>query len=510
MSEEWEKIFDDSNQGTVFFEKRQLLLLIILTISSFIVILDFASIFIPLPTIMEDLNGTLDQGTWIIVAFILAFVIFLLPCASLADYFGKRRFFLIGILLFTISSVASALAPSMEFLIGARVFLGIGAAMMEYSVYTLIRITIPANRQNQAFKIQGAAFIAGAIFAPLVSGAITTLLSWDYIFWLNMLVGILIFFSSLRIIPDLVAEKDPRRLDLPGLTLSATGLFLLFFAIIEGARFNWNSPLILGSFGAAVVLLTIFVIVEFRVQKPTVDLRLFKDRLFGIGNVLRGASEFTSMGIYFGISHFMQVQLGYSALFTGLLLVSVIVGGLVASVTEPLSKRFEGRWLIVPGFLVVAGGTFWLAHVTSNTAWTFFIAPLAIAGAGFTVQEGPTMNARDRNIQSEDADGAWRISYTILVLSIGLGVSVVSAILQSKFISNIKVELPGSQLSPGVSDIISSALLNGEMSSNPAAFSNAVNTSLLSCVVVSLLGAGIALFFSTNRKKAKCEFKECL
>lgn len=496
--------------------KRQWAMLGILTLSSFIVVLDFSSIFIPLPTIMEEMNGTIAEGTWVITGFILMFAIFLLACSSFTDIYGERRLFLIGIMGFTLASIASALASSMEFLIGARVFLGIGAAMVEYTVYKLIKTAIPSTKQKLAFQVQGTAFIVGALLAPIISGAITTLFSWEYIFWLNVVVGIVVFLSALRVIPNTPLKEESPKLDVLGLLLGGGSLFLVFFVIIEGTRIEWNSPFILGFFAIAIVLFILFIIVERRVKNPMIDIDLFKDRLFGIGNILRGASEFTSMGIYFVISHLIQVQIGYSALFTGLLLMSVIVGGLVAgAVTEPLAKKVDGRWLIIPGFLIVAGGTFWLAHITPYTTWVFFIAPLVVTGAGFTAQESPTLNVRDKNVPSKKADSAWRISYSVFLIGIGLGVSVVSAIWQSQFISKIQDNLSQANLSSDVVDKTLSNLLNGGISGDPASsitgssgakeiiqmtFSNAANSALIGCVVVALLGGGIALFFSDNRE----------
>lgn len=510
-----EKEIDESTR----LSKTQWIMLITLTVSSFLVVLDFASIFIPLPTIMEDLGGTLNQATWVIVAFVLFFTVCLLPSAALVDYFGGRQLFLSGITIFSLASVACGFAPSTEFLIGARTVLGIGAALIEVSVFALIKAVIPEEIQGQALKVQGIAFIAGGLLGTPLSGVITTGLSWEFIFWLNVLVSVVVLPMALRVIPKSDSIQSPRRFDITGVIFSAAGLFFLFFAIIEGTRFGWNSPVILSSFGVAVVLLVLFGVMELRVQDPILDFNLFKNRLFSVGNILRWASEFTSMGIYFAISHYFQVQLGHSALLTGLLLLSVIIGGiLVSPVTEPLAKRVDARWLIAPGFLLVAGGTFWLAHVSSETEWIFFLAPLAIVGAGFVAQEDPTINARDRNIPSERSEAAWRISYIVFLLGIGLGVSVVSAVWQSRFMSNMREAL-GADLPPNVSGKIST-LIDGGMSGRPAAeisgseaiqqliqvgFADAVNVALISCFIVAIMGAILALFFTSNWKNTPLE-----
>lgn len=498
-------------------------MLVIFTLSSFLVVLDFGSIFIPLPQVLEDLGGTLDEVTWVIGAFVLTFAVFLLPFAKLADIYDRRMLFISGVTVFTVASLACALAPSMEFLIGARVVLGAGAAIVEAAIYALIKSTFPRERQSLAFRVQGIAFVLGALVAPILSGAITTGLSWEYIFWLNVAVGVVVLAAAVVVVPASRDEDASRRLDVPGLVFGGVGLFALFFAIIEGSRLGWGSAVILGSFGAAVVLLALFVVTEGRVREPLVDFGLFNDRLFAVGNLLRWASDFSSIGVYFALSHFVQVQLGSSALVMGLLLMSVVAGGMVvAPVTEPLSGRVDVRWLVVPGFLLVAAGTFWVAHVSPQTGWVFFIAPLAVAGAGFVAQEGPTVSARDRDIPPARSGAAWRVSYSIFLLGVGLGVAVVSAVWQSQIVANAKDAIAGADLPPSVEDRVSSSLSEGGVSGQPAAeisgpgasqvegliqeaFADAVNTALLSCVAVALLGAVVALFFSSNRKEATAE-----
>lgn len=509
---------DSGTRGPARLGRRRWAMLGIFTLSSFIVVLDFGSFFIPLPSIMEDLGGTLDEVTWVIGAFILAFAVFLLPFGRLADMYDSRLLFLSGVTVFILASVACALAPSIEFLIGARAVLGTGAAMLEASVYALIKSTFSPERQSLAFRVQGSAFILGAFLAPILSGAITTGLSWEYIFWLNVVVGVGVFAGALPLIPASRGEGESRRLDVTGLVSGGTGLFALFFAIIEGSRFGWGSAAILGSFGAAVVLLALFVAAESRARDPLVRLSLFNDRIFAVGNLLRWASDFASLGVFFALSHFVQVQLGYSALVMGLLLMSVNVGALViAPFTEPLSGRVDVRLIVVPGFLLVAGGTFWVAHVSPETGWVFFLAPLAIVGAGFGAQEGPIMTARDRDVPPALANAAWRVSYSIFLLGVGLGAAVVSAVWQSQFVANAKEAISGAELPPGIADRVASSLFEGGVSGQPGArisgpgatqvqrlievaFANAVNTALLGCVVVALLGAVVALFLSSNRK----------
>ena len=499
--------------------RRQWAMLVVFTLSSFLVILNAASLPIPLPSIQEDLGGTLDEITWVFGAFILTFAVFLLPFARLADIYGRRMLLIWGVTVFTLASLAAALTPSMEFLIGALAVQGLGAAMVEPAVRALLKATFPPERQSLAFGVQRAGFFAAAAAGPILSGFLTTVLSWEYVFWLNVAVGVVVLAGAVPVIPESRAQGVSRRLDWAGLLLGAAGIFFLVFPIIEGTRLGWGSPSIVGSFAASVVLLALFVVTETRVWEPLVDLTMFKDRLFAVGNFVRGATEFASLGIFFALSHFLQAQLGYSALVAGLLLMSIIVGALITSpIAETLSGRVDVRLLVIPGFVFVAAGTFWVAHVSPETGWAFFIAPLAIAGAGFGALESPTETTMHREVPPARSEIAWCVSYGTYLLGIGLGVAVVSGVLQSQFVANAKDALSRTDLPPGVGQRISSSLFDGGVSGQPAAriggpgaaqveeliqgaFAKAVNTALLSCVAVALLGALVALSFSSGLKE---------
>jgi EmrB/QacA subfamily drug resistance transporter len=504
-------------EGSAHLGRRRWATLVILTLSTFIVTLDSAVVFIALPAILQDLGGTLDEATWVIAAFVLSFAVFLLPFGRLADIYGRRFLFMSGIVVFALASLGCALAPSMEFLIGARVVQGIGAAMVEPTVLAIIKATFPSERLGLAFGVQGIAAVLGAAFGPILGGIITTALSWEYIFLLNVPVGVVAVAGALLVVPESRAEGVSRRLDLPGLLFSGTSVFFLVFAIVEGERFGWGSVTILGSFVAAAVLLALFIITELRVRVPLVDLTLFKDRLFAVGNVLRGVVEFATLGLFFPLALFLQIQLGHSPLDTGLLLLPLIVASFFTSpLAGALSDRVDVRLIVVPGFVVVAVGIFWVAHLSPETGWKFFIAPLAIAGAGLGALEAPTVSATLRNVPTAQSGIASSVSYTTFLIGLELGVAVVGAVLQSQLVANVKDALSGANLPPGVAEEISS-LSEGGVSGQPAAqisgpgaariqgliegaFAAAVNTALFSCVAVALLGAVVALFFSSNRK----------
>ncbi len=226
----------DTIQGATYLKNRQQAVLVIFAFSSFMVILDAASLPIPLPSILKDLGGTLDAVTWVFGAFILAFAIFLLPCGRLADGYGRRVLFLSGGTVFAFGSLAAALAPSMTVLIGALAVQGIGAAMLEPAAHALIVATFPPEQHKGAFGAQRVGVFLGAALGPILSGGLTTVLSWHSIFWLNLLMGGAVVAGAVFVLPESRAAEASRRLDLPGLVLGASGLFFLLFSLIEGVR----------------------------------------------------------------------------------------------------------------------------------------------------------------------------------------------------------------------------------------------------------------------------------
>ena len=498
--------------------------LVILTLSTFIVVLDATVVNITVPAILEDLDGTLAQSTWVLAGFILSFAALLLVFGKLADIYGRRILFVSGVVVFTLASLACALSPSIEFLIGARVVQGVGAAMVEPAVLALIKATFPPQKLGLAFGVQGIAAGLAASLGPTVGGLITTSLSWEYIFFLNLPVGIVAIVGALAVIPESRAEGASRRLDLPGLLFSGAGIFLLVFAIIEGEKLGWGSAAILGSFAGAAVLLALFFIAESRVREPLVPLSLFKDRLFAVGNVLRAVTEFGVLGVFFALALFLQIQLGYSALQTGLVLLPLVAASLVVSpVAGSLSDRVDARWLVVPGLLLVAGGTFWLAHVSPQTEWTFFIAPLTVSGVGLSMLYGPTTSTTLRNVPTEQSGVASSISYAAFLLGSELGLALVGAVLQSQLAANVRDSLSGTDLPAGTVEKISSSITGGGFGESTVqtggpgavqiqglieeAFADAVNTAFLGCAAVALLGAVLAMFFSPTGK-AKAVEKE--
>jgi EmrB/QacA subfamily drug resistance transporter len=495
-------------------DRRQWATLGLLTLCMFVVVLDATVVLIALPAIVRDLRGTLALATWVPAGFALAFASFLLLFGKLTDIYGRRLMFVSGIGLFSAASLAAALAPSMGFLVGARVVQGLGAAIIEPAVMALIKATFPADRLGLAFGVEGlAAGLAGA-GGPILGGYLATTLSWRYIFVINLPVGVVAAALSLVLIPESRDHAASRKLDLLGAALSGAGLFALVYAIVEGPGLGWTSTRIIGLFAASGLLLALFVRTEARVREPLLDLSLFRFRLFAAGGFLRAAVEFVSLAIFFPLVLFLQIPLGFSPLRSGLMLLPFVAGTVLASpVVGSLSDRVDLRWLVVPGMFATAAALFWLAHLSPGMDWTALIAPLVAAGLGLGALYGPTTSGSLREIPAARAGMASAVSYAAVLIGFELGIAVASGVLQSRLVAGLQHAPPGLALPPASVHRVAASLLSaGGASGNlgvamspqirqyvQVAFSDAVNAAIFGCAAMAVSGGVAGMFFSQRR-----------
>jgi len=489
---------------------RQWVTLAVLTLSTFLVLLDASVVNVALPQIAGDLGGTLDQATWVVAGFILAFATPLVLFGRLGDIFGRRRLFVVGVAVFTLASLGCALAPSMGFLIAARVAQGVGGAMLEPATLALIRATFPRERLGLAFGVQGITAGVATAVGPTLGGVLTTSFSWRWIFLINVPVGLVAIAATLLVVAESRVDGASRRIDVAGFLLSGAGIFFLVFALVEGQKLGWNSAAILGSLGVSVLSFVAFIFVERRVREPLVDLSLFSDRLFSVGNILRGVTLFVLLAAVFVLPLYWQTQLGYSALQAGLVLVPLSVASFFLSpIAGSLADRVDVRWLVGSGFVAVAASVLWLSRLTPESGWSFFVAPLALFGAGLAFLFAPTVTATLRNVPDEKSGVASGISFTGGEVGAALGVAVAAAVLQNRLLANAEKALSGAELPPGVEVAILSGLSEGT-TGPPAglagptagvegliqgAFADAVGSGLLLVAAVALLGAVLAFVF---------------
>lgn len=500
--------------------RRQWVTLVVVTLSTFLVLLDVSVVNVALPQILGDLGGTLDGATWVAAGYVLSFAALLVLFGKLGDVYGRRRVFAWGAAVFAVASLACALAPSLGFLIGARVAQGVGAAMLTPSTLSLIKATFPKEKLGLAFGVEGITAGVATALGPTLGGFLTTSLSWRWIFLVNVPLAVLAIVAVLLAVAESRDEGASRRFDVPGTLLSVVGPFFLVFALIEGQKLGWGSPAILGSFAVAAASLASFVLVERRVREPLVDLSLFGDRVFAVGNALRGLVLFVLLGTVFVLPLFWQTQLGYSALQSALVFLPLsVVSFFFSPVAGSLADRYDARWLVGFGFAVAAVAAWWLSRLTPESGWAFYLAPLALFGLGLSFLLASTVTAPLRGVPEAKGGQASGILNASGEVGSQLGLAVAAAVLQNRLVAGVEESLSGSGLPPRAAEGVRSGLSEGGLEAagapgsgglDPAAaeeiqgivrdaFAGAVGTGLLFVAAAALLGCVLALVFFSAR-----------
>jgi EmrB/QacA subfamily drug resistance transporter len=399
----------------------------ITSVALFMVVLDNLVVSTALPVIRVDLGASIEELEWTVNAYTLTFAVFLLTGAALGDRFGRRRMFTIGLTIFTAASAAAALAPSMEALIAARAVQGIGGAIVTPLTLTILSGAFPAERRGVALGawsgIAGLAVAAG----PLVGGAVVDGIAWQWIFWLNVPIGIAVLPLA-RLLTE--SHGPDRALDLPGLGLASGGLFGLVWGLVHGNGDGWGSPQIVGSLAVGVALLGAFVAWEARAPQPMLPLRFFKDRAFAAANGASLAMYFGMFGSIFLLSQFFQTAQGYSPFEAGLrVLPWTAMPMVVAPIAGALSDRVGGRPFLAGGLALQAIGLGWIAAVSSaEVGYSSLVGPFILSGIGMGMFFAPVANIVLSAVGVRDEGKASGASNAIREVGGVFGVAVLAAI----------------------------------------------------------------------------------
>ncbi len=328
---------------------------VITGLALFMASLDNLVVSTALPVIRVHLHAGLSGLEWTVNAYTLTFAVLLLSAAALGERFGRRRIFVTGIALFTASSAAAALAPSIGVLVAARALQGAGGAMIMPLSLTLLSASVRPERRNAALGIWGAIGGCAVAIGPLVGGAVTSGWAWQYIFWLNVPVGVLLLPLARWRLSESRGASAP--LDLAGVGLVSVGLFGVVLGLVRGNAHGWTSPSVLASFVVGAVLLVAFVAWELRVDHPMLDVRLFAHRGFTAVNLTALLFSFGMFGSIFFLTQFLQTVQGYSPLEAGVrVLPWTAITMVLAPVVGQLSERWGGKRLVVVGLALQATG----------------------------------------------------------------------------------------------------------------------------------------------------------
>jgi len=383
---------------------------------------------VALPSIHRELGASIQTLEWTVNAYILAYAVLLLTGAALGDLLGRKRMFIAGIALFTVSSAAAALAPTAGLLIAARASQGVGAAIATPLTLTLLADAFPPTQRGMALGIWSAISGVAVALGPLVGGAVIQLSSWHWIFWINVPVGlVLVPLAASR----LVESRGPvRRLDLRGLALASTGLFGIVYGLVRSQSQGWTSPEIVIAFAVGAMLVIAFVRYELRVAEPMLPMGFFANRGFAVTNVVSLAMYFGMFGSIFFLSQFLQSVLHNSPLQAGVkLLVWTVATMAVSPLAGFFSERYGSRGFMAAGLGLQAVALGWLATLAGvHQSYTSMIATFILAGSGMSLVFAPSANAVLSSVRADQAGQASGATNAIRELGGVLGIAVLASI----------------------------------------------------------------------------------
>ncbi len=405
--------------------------LAIVSIGLFMVVLDNLVINVALPSIHRDLGASLESLEWTVNAYVLAYAVLLLTGAALGDRFGRKRMFMVGVTLFTLSSAAAALAPTTGALIAARASQGVGAAIATPLTLALLAEAFPPERRGLALGIWSGVSGIGVALGPLVGGALVQAGSWHWIFWLNVPIGaVLVPLAGLR----LQESRGPvQRLDLGGLVLGSTGLLGIVYGLVRSQSLGWGNPQVVIGLALGALLTVLFVAYELRTRAPMLPMRFFSNRAFAVANGVSLAMYFGMFGSIFFLSQFLQNVLHNSPLQAGVkLLVWTGATMVVAPLAGYFSQRFGSRWFMAAGLGLQAVALGWLAALTSTTtSYTSMIIPFVLAGTGMALVFAPVAAAVLGAVAPEEAGQASGANNMIREVGGVLGIAILATVFTS-------------------------------------------------------------------------------
>ncbi len=459
-----------------------------LVIGFFMILVDTTIVSVANPAIKAALDpetNNLDNVVWVTSAYLLTYAVPLLITGRLGDRFGPKRIYLLGLAVFTLASLGCGMATTLELLIVMRAVQGLGAAMMTPQTMAVITRTFPPDRRGAAMGLWGATAGMATLVGPLAGGLLVDALGWEWVFFVNLPVGVIAFVLAWALVPRL--ETHPHRFDIIGVVLSAVALFLIVFGLQEGEHYAW-APWVWGMIAAGVVVLTLFVWTQARTtREPLVPLELFRDRNFSIANLAIATVGFTVTSMSLPLMFFYQLGQGLTPTQSALLLVPMaVLSGILAPPAGKLLDRTDPRLLLVPGLLCVAGSLVWyFTLMRPDTPVWMFLLPSALMGLGNAGMWGPLATTATRNLPPRHAGAGAGIYNTTRTVGSVIGSASIAAFMQARLQANL----------PGLEDAPSGGFGGGSLPPFVVdGFATAMAQSVLLPAGVILLGM-IAILF---------------
>jgi EmrB/QacA subfamily drug resistance transporter len=416
-------------QRLVTDENKKWWTLAAVSVGLFMIMLDNTVVNVALPSIRSSLHMSLSELEWIVAGYALTFAAFMLAAGKLADYVGRRLIFMVGTAVFTAASLACGLAPNGGFLIGARVVQGLGGALMNPSTLSIITATFPPRERGKAIGIWAGVSAMALAIGPLVGGLLVEHANWNWIFFINVPIGVAGLMTSRVFIEESRDTSHEQRLDLPGLVSSAVALFAVTYAFIEANTYGWTSTRILAAFAIAAVAGVGFVLLERHQRLPMLDLSLFRNRTFGGANASMLFVGLAMFGTFFFVSIYMQQILGYSPVQAGAsFLPMTILVIVIAPRAGALTDRVGSRWLVGGGMTLLAAMLFYYTQLGAHESFWKILPGLLLGGIGMGSTMTPITAAAMSAVSADKAGVGSAVLNSARQVGGSLGIAVMGAI----------------------------------------------------------------------------------
>jgi EmrB/QacA subfamily drug resistance transporter len=465
-----------------------------LVIGFFMILVDSTIVSVATPAIMRALDAEVNSVIWVTSAYLLAYAVPLLITGRLGDRYGPKNVYLVGLTLFTVSSLWCGLTGSVEQLVIARVVQGLGASMMTPQTMSVITRTFPAASRGQAMSLWGATAGVATLVGPLLGGLLVDGPGWEWIFFINVPVGIVAFVLAFRLVPQM--ETHTHAFDWVGVGLSAVGMFLLVFGIQEGESYDWGTisglvtvPRLIVT---GVLVMGLFVVWQSRIRtEPLVPLAIFKDRNFSLSNLAISTVAFAITAFAFPFTLYAQLALGFTPTQAALLTVPMaVMSGVLAPIVGRFVDRAHPRTITAFGLFACSVAFFWLGRVmsTDTPVWQLLL-PMVLVGVANAFMWAPLAATATRNLPLRSAGAGSGIYNTTRQVGAVLGSAAVAAMMESRIAANLgeaaasrnpAATMSGVKLPPQVGEGFATAMSQ---------------TMLLPCGVL-LLGLAAALAFA--------------
>jgi EmrB/QacA subfamily drug resistance transporter len=476
----------------------------------FMIMLDNTVVNVALPSIQDSLDTSLSGLEWTINAYTLVFAVLLVTGGRLGDIFGRRRAFLIGVVMFAASSATGGLAPSAGALVASRAVQGIGAALMMPATLSIITNAFPPRERGKAIGTWAGVSAVALAIGPVVGGLLTEHVSWRAIFFLNIPVAITAVIVTLAAARESRDEGVSRTIDQAGVATLTLGIGALVLALVEGNRWGWGSPAIVALLVASVLGLISFVLVELNARHPMIEFRFFRSRDFIGANGVAFVVSFAMLAMFFFMALYMQNILGYSPLEAGVrFLPSTLVIMVAAPIAGRLTDRIGPKPPIAIGLTIVAVALFLQSRVTVDTGYSQILPTFSLMGLGVGFTMSPMSTAAMNAVTEAKAGAASGILSMSRMVGGTFGVAAVGAVFQSLSDSRVHSGLSRVQLTPGqkqwFADNLGSGNVDSELQKLPPdtahevsgvlreAFVHSLAASMRLSAAAAALGVGIAL-----------------